>query len=216
MKKLQVDHYGVHQSPNGLNFLIQEDEQNERGLNVQSNIKVRTYRSASPTHAITLVFDGLPSSDDRTLLSWLEGDRLGKLLLPDPDNAGQIVFVDETTIGYTDNLVRASRLSSSTKPPVTISWMMTLAEARLQARLTNVQPYIIFGVTPAWMASLGDKIVQLFEFGSRPLILVGSEDVVLPPKVKRLRGTAFRKISERGLSLEAIGGHYLREKMRHG
>lgn len=213
MKKLLVDHYGVHLSPNGLNFLIQEDEQNARGLNVQSNIKVRAYRNASPTHAIDLVHDGLRSADDRTYLSWLENDQLGKLFLPDPANAGIVVYVDTVPV-Y--NLIQATRLSSPTKPPLTVAWMMTLAEARLQARLTNVQPYIIYGVTPSWMSDVGEKIVHLFQLGTRPLILVGSSDVVLPKGVKRLRSTAFRKVAQFDVSLETIGGYFLREKMRNG
>ena len=216
MKKLQVDHYGVHQDPNGLTFLLQDDEQNSRGLNVQSNLKVRAYRSAATTHAIKLVFDGLSSPDDRTLLSWLENDQLGKLLLPNPDNAGKVVFVTDDHHIPAQNFVTSTRLTSAIKPPVTVAWLMTLAEARRQARLTNVQPYIIYGVTAAWMSDLGGKIVQLFELGTRPLILVGSSDVVLPPKVRRLRGTAFKKVAEKNFDLETIGGHFLREKMRNG
>lgn len=216
MKKLQVDHYGVHQAPNGLTFLLQEDEQNSRGLNVQSNLKVRTYRSAAPTHSINLVFDGLSSADDRALLNWLESDKLGKLLLPNPDNAGTVVFVADEHHIPAQNFVVSTRLTSATKPPVTVAWLMTLAEARLQARLTNVQPYIIYGVTPKWMNEMGDKVVELFQLGTRPLILVGSSDVVLPPKVRRLRGTAFRKVAEKNFDLKKIGGHFLRERMRNG
>lgn len=214
MKKLLVDHYGVHQSPNGLKFLVQEDEQNARGLNVQSNIKVRTYRNALPTHAITLVHDGLRSPDAGAHLSWLENDKLGKLLLPNPDNAGVVVFVDPTV--STTDILKATKLTSSTKPPVTVAWMMTLAEARLQARLTNVQPYIIYGVTPRWMSEMGDRIVELFRLGTRPLILVGSSDVVLPNEVKRISGRAFRKVAQLDLPLEKVGGYFLREKMRNG
>lgn len=217
MKKLLVDHYGVHRSPTGLNFLIQDDEQNERGLNVQSNIKVRAYRSASVTHAITLVHDGLLGTDARDFLSWLEADRLGKLLLPNPDNAGVVVYVDVDDVNTPANkLVKATRLTSATKPPVTVAWLMTLAEARLQARLTNVQPYIIYGVTPRWMSEMGDKIVELFQLGTRPLILVGSSDVVLPNKVSRVSGRAFKKVAGSNLPLEKIGGYFLREKMRNG
>lgn len=212
MKTKQVDHYGVHLSPNGLWFLIQDDEQNERALpNVKSNISVKTYRRQPPTHSIRLGVGEL-SADNRATLEWLRNDKLGKLLLPSPDNAGRVAFVQEDS-WYIQTVHDAMWLTSPTHMPIRPSWMMTMAEARAQSRLTNVQPFIITDVTAKWMTDYGSKVIALFRLGTRPLILIGSSDVVLPREIKtRMKMTAFRKMkSISAEQLQNIGSVHLKD-----
>lgn len=210
MKQNQIDHYGAHLS-NGLWFLVQDDEQNERGLsNVRSNLEVKTHRRLPPTHSIRLGVGELNDSERATLES-LKKSTLGKLLLPNPNNAGKVVYVEDST-GLTEGAYRAANLSSHTSIPIRPSFSVSLAEARGQARLTNVQPFIISDVTASWMTKHGSEILSLFRAGTRPLILVGASDVVLPRSVRRVKGTAFRKVKNESVeTLRRIGSVALKE-----
>ena len=210
MKQNQVDHFGAHQS-NGLWFLVQDDEQNERGLsNVRSNLEVKTHRRLPATHSIRLGVGELTDSERLTLES-LKKSTLGKLLLPNPDNGGKIVYVEDSS-GLTEGAYRSANLSTHTTMPIRPSFSVSLAEARGQARLTNVQPFIISDVTASWMTRHGSEIISLFRAGTRPLILVGASDVVLPRGLRRVKGTAFRKVKAISpQSLQRIGSVALKE-----
>lgn len=218
MSKQQVDHYGVHLSSNGLWFLIQGDEQNERGLqNVKSNITVKTHRSRLFSHTIRLGV--LELDDDLTAaIGWLGKDKLGKLLLPNPDNAGRVVFVEEDTTSSSTIYHAVNLTTPSGLQPIRPAWMVTLGEARGEYRLTNVQPFIITDVTPRWMAKEGAEIASLFRSGTRPLIFIGSRDVVLPREVEaRLNGRVFKKLAGFSASdLQKIGSYFLQSWMKNG
>lgn len=212
MKQAIVDHYGVHLAPNGLMFLIQDDEQNARGLNVRSNIKVKTHRRLPVTHDLRLEDRALSASDLSTLAS-LEKNKLGRLLLPIPTNAGRIVYINDYDVNHYD-LMTATTLSNPVpRVPVAAAWRVTESELAGQSRRTNIQPYVVTGVTPKWMKQNGSQIVDLYRLGTRPLILVGSNDVVLPPEIERVRGTAIKKAAR--LEYANAGGVYLRNWMRN-
>lgn len=213
MRQKRVDHFGVHESENGMFYLIQDDEQNTRGLNVKSNIKVTTWRRGLSPHDIRLVSEGLLSPNDRRILSKLERDALGQLLLPRWDNAGKIVYISGTDLHFHEST--SLGLLGITEPISQPAWLMTLGEARKQARVTNLAPYIIYDVNASWFGTGGDKIVNTFRGGTRPLILIGNSDVVLPNYVSRVTQdclTDFKKIKS---PLKEVGSIYLKELMKN-
>jgi len=213
MNKQRTDHYGVHLASNGLWFLIQNDEQNERGLlNVKSNIAVKTHRNRPVSHSIRLGSGELGDDLSAATLEWLSRDKLGSLLLPDPRNAGRVVFVEEDPKLH-NQIYLVGSLTSSIRAPVRLAWTVTLGEAKAEFRLTNVQPFIITGVTPKWMAQHGSEIAALFRAGTRPLILVGSSDVVIPREVQeRLKPGAFRRLGKHTpQQLEQMGSSFLQK-----
>lgn len=213
MKPTIVDHYGVHRASNGLLYIIQDDEQNSRGLNVKSNIKVKTHRRLPVTHDLRLE-DGTLSDSDARAIAALEKNKLGRLFLPIPTNAGKIVFIEDFDVNHYD-LMAATMLSNPIpRVPVVAAWRLTTGELAGQARRTNIQPFVITGVTPRWMKEYGSQIVDLYRMGTRPLVLVGSSDVVLPPEIERVRGTAIRKVANLSDHPANVGGIYLRNWMR--
>jgi len=213
MRAVTVDHYGVHRSPNDLLFLIQEDEQNARGLNVKSNIRVRTHRRLPVTHALRLE-DGALSATDSGIVNYLEGSRLGRLFLPTPNHQGEMVYIEEDKVAF-NNVVTSTLLSNPMpRPPVIPAWRTTPGEIAGQSRRTNIQPYIITAITPRWMRENGSRLVDLFRVGTRPLILLGSSDVVVPTEIIRTSGTAFSKLRKLEAPPQQVGGIYLKNWMR--
>lgn len=212
MKLKRTDHFGVHEAPNGMFYLIQDDEQNIRGLNVKSYIKVVPWRNGQCPHDIRLVSDGLLSAHDRSVLGALDLDPLGRLLLPRWDNSGTVVFLDEKESVY-PALSEWDMALGGVEGNKSAAWLMTIGEARRESRLTNIAPYIIYSVTPAWLSKEGEKIVEIFRNGTRPLILVGRRDVVLPNHITRVENHALMDLT----NLEQpklAGATYLKERMR--
>lgn len=212
----KLETYGAHLSPNGLWVLIQDiAEQNARRLNIKSGLKVHAYRGAGCPHAVVLPLSGTLSDDASALLGALESDPVGKLLLPSPGKAGQIIYIDSSDVNNVHIQEAMALTSPSHVLPMKYAWMTNEADLKRESKLTNLQPFVVIDVNMRWMKQYGYKAISMFSLGTRPLILVGDRDVILPSEVKRRRGTIFKKIHKAQRSLKEIGAYHLLNWMRN-
>lgn len=210
--KILIDHFGVHLSPDGLWFLEQEgNSQNARGLDVRSPFMVKTARAANCPHSILLADRGLTDLD-LTSQSKLLKNALGRMFLPIP-SPPQIVFVEQTP----ERLQKVLNLLALNSPHgngIMPAWMATPGALRATYRSTNIQPLVITNIDVRWMTQ-NRYLLDLLLTGTRPIILLGDADVVLPTIVKRLDGKMLDKIKIKNVNLSRIGANTLYKFMRN-
>lgn len=209
-----VMNYGVHQSPDGLTWLLQDGSaQNARDLKVKCPIKVTAPRGTVCPHAIDLGV-GEPGAGELQFVERIAADPLTSAFLPLPGRKAFFFVTDEGE--RLQVLQDLFMLSSPQRGYTQPAWLLSPAESKNFPSTTNIMPFLIFGVKVKWLAREAD-MVETFRYGTRPLILVGDRDCVLPSWVERPSTKLLDELKVKeteALNLKHAGAWTLRQFMR--
>lgn len=179
---IQANHFGLHwdgaiawlvQGRNGFNFV---------GVNKKSPFK------NPPGMCNHLVPTAAPIPDR---LHWetfrkLVKDPLVQAMLPIPRPEGSRAFYVEDP--YDDLSVYLSTLSRMSSPITSVCrpvWMLKPKEIERELQRTNIQPYILTQMDTKHVDKL-NEIAQATNYLPRTVIITGSGDVPVPPRVQKI------------------------------
>lgn len=218
---INVGHYGVHWSPDGIAFLEQGGPRggsNALGLAVKSPFRVRIEgRNKTCNHNIPLAAPSLnPIHQER--FAAIATDTLVSIMYPVPKREGTsgVWYVDDPDDKLSLWLSLLSRMSSPIRSIINPIWAMKTGSVVDDLANTNVQPYILCDVQPKH-TEIVNQVVKAASYQPRTLILVGRPEVVLPPMAMRIK-TAITSYDLRDLvplPWEAYGATITRKYMRN-
>ena len=211
-EKILTTHYGLHLSPDGLWFLLQDGEQNARNLDVRSPFTVKADRVSRAPHAIQLADRSL-TDDERSVQRRLVKSKLGRQFLPLPTTVPRMTFLPQTPARL-EKAFNIKELGSPVGQDMFMAPYTTMPSLKVASNATNILPLILTHIDVKWM-SQNQMILDMLKMGKRNVILMGSEDVVIPPGTcERIDGRAFDRLPDKG-NLRSIGANTAYKFMRN-
>lgn len=187
-----MDRYGVHQLPDGLSWLLQpEGGTNARNLNVKCPFVVRPKPRAGCPHDFYLG-RAEDSSDYVDLINALDGNALTRAFLPFPKKEPQAFFVDAE---YDQEIYQLLGIGRTWYTSITSSWLATPTKLHNAGIASNLTPYVVNNVDVKWMAK-NEHVLATMRNGSRPLVIVGHPDCVIPSWIKRVDDVNFAEVAK--------------------
>jgi len=214
---IPVSHHGLHWADGGIAFLHQDEMvTNALGLPIPSPFEVRlpAGRRASCNHRIQLPAEA-PHPLHAEQLELLRKDPLFAALLPLPPVTGGIIRVNAESVRLRPYLSCLSRLTSPIyRTMVQPFWLTTMARVLSELTVTNLQPLVLTDIGGIHQQTL-TMILQAAPMFPRPLILVSSSFLILPPEVQQIE-TGMLDVDLEDLiqlPLEQLGAWTLKQHM---
>lgn len=150
--------------------------------------------------------------------NWLKVslDPLVQAMLPLPrEPLERAVFVEDPHDQIGLYVTSLTRLSSPINGLVKPAWMVKVKELEKEMQLSNIQPLVIVQVTSRQQVVV-DAINRMVPYFPRPVVLIGGNDVVVRPPIKRIetRVKDFDLQEIMTLPLENIGATLIRRHAR--
>lgn len=140
-------------------------------------------------------------------------DSLVQMLLPVPGQ--RIGFFSDPEQKLALYLLNLSRLSSPINSIVKPAWTLKVKDLERELSTSNIQPLVVVQAT-AKHQGLIDALGQMSLYAPRPVVIVGSPDVVVRPPIVRMETNIDSHPIETliTLPLESIGAAILRRAAR--
>jgi hypothetical protein len=159
----------------------------------------------------------VPDQTHWEFFNHLVDDDLAQAMLPLPKRDSGIFFVEESDPVHTI-VVMLSKMSSPIYPIVVPIWTVTPQAIANELLTTNVQPYVLYGVSAKHTKLIAD-LAKICLTAPRTLVLMGASDVVLPSNVRRIKtrltSTQYSLSNMMVLPWESLGAHVVRKYMRN-
>jgi len=136
------------------------------------------------------------------------------LPIPRPPGAKTFFLQDGPQIP-SELLLGLARLSSPVSLPVKPMWMLRKAIIRRELEATNLQPFVVTGITSSHRAMM-EMLVEYAQYTARTIVMVGTPEVVVPPSVERIEtGLDESMLADlEQLPMEVIGASIIRRHAR--
>lgn len=202
--------FGLHELE-GVKYLVQNRRECFNFIGLKDNPKVSV---AAPAGMLCPHrFTPQPRLNDEGLdhLNWVSGAQFVNLFLPKP-RPGRLVFVHSRHHGLNELAKEAAKLSCMQGIVTSPIWGMTTRAVMKASTLSNISPIVLTGArfehTP-----IVTTLKQIAESGTRPIIVVGSKDVLVPKDVEQVEVAhpveiALRKLAT--MNMPALGWEVLR------
>ncbi|MGO4302179.1 hypothetical protein [Cupriavidus sp. RAF12] len=212
---IEVPHYGVHWSEDGIAFLHQgRQSTNVLGLAMKSPFQVKESKGRPCNHLLPISAP-VPDPIHWNRFQGLGTDPLVQAMLPLPKEGAGCYYVDDPQDLLGLKLVLLSKLSSPITSVVKLLWMTKSSDIMAELQRTNVQPLVLIRATLKDQKVV-NEIIQAAPYLPRKVIIAGDPDLVITPPAQRIKTGLFdhndRDFAE--LPFEVLGMTILRRYMR--
>ncbi|MBI1261296.1 MAG: hypothetical protein GC184_06200 [Rhizobiales bacterium] len=216
-RKIVLDHYGLHTDTNGVVWLEQErGGTNALALAEKSPFTVQLRSKLLKCNHFIPLANPLPDLSHWFVYEQMRDDPLVRLLEPVPSKSSGGHFISDPRCKLTLHLVILSRLTSPIR-----SIVLNVHQTRPQTiinelSVTNCQPLVIVGLEPKH-TELIETLSKVSLTSPRELILVGSDDLIMPSTLKSIETTItdFPVEDIAAIQWESIGATICRRFMRN-
>lgn len=220
MPRIQLETFGIHEDADGVRHLFQDlcpDGFNYVGLKGSAGLTTRKFKEPCP-HAIipSLGLRTLPTKHWQTFLR-LANDPLIKAMIPTPEDSDPVYLNTEGMDGQSINYISClERMSTPMTRSIHPLWAMSLVQVKKLLSLSNIHPLVLTGATEDDGTKVS-KLMELAALSHRKLVITGTRQLILDPKVNRI-SSGLTRMCELGvfisLPFEHIGGEIIKRYCR--